>query len=334
MKIIIPMAGRGTRLRPHTLTTPKPLIPIAGKAIVHRLVEDLASVCNEPIDEIGFVVGELEEKDEQDLASIAKQVGAQCKIYHQEEALGTAHAILTAKESLDGRVIVAFADTLFNAAFKLDTAQDGIILVHKVANPSAFGVVKLGKDNRIEDFVEKPEKFISDLAIIGIYYFKDGENLKNELQYLVDNKVTKGGEYQLTDALENMKNKNLKFVTGQVTEWLDCGNKEAAVHTNQRYLEYLKGDNLVDPSAKIENSILIEPVYIGPGAHVKNAVVGPHVSIGENTTVKHSLVKNSIVQASCNIENAHLANSMLGNFVVYEGVAQDISVGDYNQIKI
>ncbi|MCH2046663.1 MAG: NTP transferase domain-containing protein, partial [Saprospiraceae bacterium] len=125
MKLIIPMAGRGTRLRPHTLTTPKPLIPIAGKPIVHRLVEDIAGVCAEPIDEIGFIIGDLEEADQKQLLGIAEEIGAKGVIYHQEEALGTAHAILCAKESLEGNVIVAFADTLFNANFKLDADQDG-----------------------------------------------------------------------------------------------------------------------------------------------------------------------------------------------------------------
>ncbi len=231
MNIIIPMAGRGTRLRPHTLTTPKPLIPIAGKAIVHRLVEDIAKVCGEPIDEIGFVIGDFSDEVKENLHEIAASVGAKAKIYHQEQALGTAHAILTAKESLKGKTLVAFADTLFNANFKLDTEQDGIIWVHKVENPSAFGVVKLGNDNSIVDFIEKPAKFVSDLAIIGIYYFKDGENLRNELQYLVDKNVIKGGEYQLTDAINllSAKEKVLahifegdRFDTGNVQGFLNA----------------------------------------------------------------------------------------------------------------
>lgn len=333
MNIIIPMAGRGTRLRPHTLTTPKPLIPIAGKAIVHRLVEDIAKVCGEPIDEIGFVIGDFSDEVKENLHEIAASVGAKAKIYHQEQALGTAHAILTAKESLKGKTLVAFADTLFNANFKLDTEQDGIIWVHKVENPSAFGVVKLGNDNSIVDFIEKPAKFVSDLAIIGIYYFKDGENLRNELQYLVDKNVIKGGEYQLTDALENMKNKKVRFVTGQVTEWLDCGNKEATVFTNQRYLEYLKGKDLIDPSADIGQSIIIEPVFIGANVKLTNAVVGPHVSLGAGTVVTNSIIRNSIVQKNTTIEDAQLKDSMLGNQVKYQGASQDISIGDYNTIK-
>jgi glucose-1-phosphate thymidylyltransferase len=333
MKIIIPMAGRGTRLRPHTLTTPKPLIPIAGKPIVHRLVEDLVKVCNEPIDEVCFIIGDFDDEVKLQLADIAAAVGAKCTIKRQEEALGTAHAILCAEEALDGNVLVAFADTLFNANFKLDTSQDSIIWVHKVEDPSAFGVVKLGNNNVITDFVEKPAEFISDLAIIGIYYFKDGKNLRAELQHLIDNKVIIGGEYQLTTALENMKNKGIKFVPGQVTEWLDCGNKDAVVNTNERYLEYIREEKLVSDTAVLENSIIIEPVFLGENVKLTNAVVGPHVSIGSNSTVSNSIVKNSIIQEETTIANANIKASMLGSKVYYEGVASDVSIGDYNVIK-
>lgn len=328
------MAGRGSRLRPHTLTIPKPLIPIAGKPIVHRLVEDIAKVCNENIDEIGFVIGDLPETDQKQLIDIAEGIGAKGIIYHQDEALGTAHAILCAKESMKGNVIVAFADTLFNANFKLDSDQDGIIWVQKVADPSAFGVVKLGSDHIITDFVEKPKEHISDLAIIGIYYFKDGENLKNELQYLIDNNIIKGGEYQLTDALENMKLKGTKFVPGQVLEWLDCGNKDAVVNTNSRYLEYLKNENLVSQSAKIENSVIIEPVFIGKNVILRNTVIGPNVSIGDNSQITNSILSETLVQEDTTINNANIKNSMLGNHVTLEGITRNVSIGDYNQITL
>jgi glucose-1-phosphate thymidylyltransferase len=225
MKIIVPMAGRGSRLRPHTLTVPKPLIPVAGKPIVQRLVEGITKVCGEKVDEIAFIIGDFGTEVENELKNLAQSLGAKGSIYYQEQALGTAHAILCAKESLDGKVVVAFADTLFRANFTLDGDADGIIWVNQIEDPRAFGVVKLDANNVITDFVEKPEHFVSDLAIIGIYYFKDGKNLANELQYLIDNDIKDKGEYQLTNALENMKNKGVKFKPGQVDEWLDCGNK-------------------------------------------------------------------------------------------------------------
>lgn len=199
MNIIIPMAGLGKRMRPHTLTVPKPLLPIAGKPIVHRLVEDIAKVCPEKIDSIGFIIHPSFGKDvEESLIAIAAEVGAQGKIFYQEKAMGISHALLFAKELFKGKVIVAFADTLFKADFKLDTSRDGIIWVQKVDEPSQFGVVKLNEEGEIIDLVEKPTSFVSDLAIIGIYFFRDGEALASEMQYLIDNDIKDKGEYQFT----------------------------------------------------------------------------------------------------------------------------------------
>jgi glucose-1-phosphate thymidylyltransferase len=333
MRIIIPMAGMGKRMRPHTLTVPKPLIPIAGKPIVQRLVEDIAKVCHESIEEVAFIIGHFGEKVEQDLKKIAEAVGAKGSIYYQEEALGTAHAILCAQASLEGKVVVAFADTLFKADFQLDTNADGTIWVQRVEDPRPFGVIKLNEQNEITDFVEKPEHFVSDLAIIGIYYFRDGEYLRSELQYLLDNDIKDKGEFQLTNALENMKNKGTRFIPAVISEWLDCGNKNATVYTNQRYLEYIKDEEgLVASSAKLENAVIIPPVYIGENALITNSVIGPHVSIGNNTSVYNSVVSNSIIQEDTSIKNGNVANSMLGNFVVFEGRQSDLSLGDYNTL--
>ena len=333
MKIIVPMAGRGSRLRPHTLTVPKPLVPVAGKPIVHRLVEDIAAVCNEKVDEIAFIIGDFGDQVEKDLIAVAESLGAKGSIYHQEEALGTAHAILCAKDSLEGNVVVAFADTLFKADFKLDASADGIIWVSQIDDPSAFGVVKLNEHNEITDFVEKPETFVSDLAIIGIYYFKNGAYLKDELQYLIDNNIKDKGEFQLTNALENMKNKGTKFKPGQVIEWLDCGNKDATVYTNQRVLEFKKGEKQIADSLSTLNSLIIEPCFIGENVSIKNSIVGPHVSIGANTTIEDSIIKNSIIQGNTELKGTNFANSMVGNHVSIEKPAQDLSVGDYNKIK-
>ncbi len=333
MNIIIPMAGMGKRMRPHTLTVPKPLIPIAGKPIVRRLVEDIAKVCGTKVNEVAFIIGRFGSEVEKKLLDIATSVGAKGSIHYQDEALGTAHAILCAKEALEGNVVVAFADTLFKADFTLDTSKEGIIWVQKVEDPKPFGVVTLNAKNQITGFVEKPTEFVSDLAIIGIYYFKDGAYLRRELQYLLDNDIKDKGEYQITNALENMKNKGTQFVPGQVTEWLDCGNKDATVYTNQRYLEYIKDTKLVAGSAKITNSVIIPPVFIGENVRIDNTVVGPHVSIGNGSQITDSVVKNSIVQENTYINNANISNSMLGNFVKFDGKSADLSVGDYNVIK-
>jgi glucose-1-phosphate thymidylyltransferase len=193
MNIIIPMAGMGKRMRPHTLTVPKPLIPIAGKPIVHRLVEDIAKVCGQKVNHVAFIVGHFGEVVEKSLLQIAEKIGAKGSIHYQEEALGTAHAIMCAKDHLHGNTVVAFADTLFKADFTLDTTKEAIIWVNKVEDPKAFGVVKLNANNEITDFVEKPQEFVSDLAIIGIYYFREGEKIKAEMQYLLDNDIREKG---------------------------------------------------------------------------------------------------------------------------------------------
>jgi glucose-1-phosphate thymidylyltransferase len=333
MNIIIPMAGLGKRLRPHTLTVPKPLLPIAGKPIVHRLVEDIAKVCPEKIDTIGFIIHPSFGKDvEESLKGIAKEVGATGKIYYQEEAKGISHALLFAKELFTGKVIVAFADTLFKAEFSLDTEKDGIIWVQKVENPSQFGVVKLNAAGEITDLVEKPTEFVSDLAIIGIYFFRDGEGLAKEMQYLIDHDIKDKGEYQFTSALQRLQAKGARLSTGQVTEWLDCGNKNVTVQTNQRYLEFIKDQPLVSAGARVINSVIIPPCYVGDGVVIENSVVGPHVSISEKTQIRDSRIRNSIIQKESQISNAILENSMLGNFVIFEGSSLDLSLGDFNTI--
>jgi len=330
------MAGRGSRLRPHTLTVPKPLIPIAGKPIVHRLVEDIAGVVAQDIDEIAFIIhpdfGSIVEAD---LLAIAHKLGAQGRIYYQHEALGTAHAILCAKESLEGPVVVAYADTLFRAEFSLDTQADAVIWVKQVDDPAAFGVVQLNAEGRITDFVEKPKEFVSDLAIIGIYYFRSGETLRDEMQFLLDNNVVKGGEYQLTDALENMKQKGLVFVPGQVDHWMDCGNKAVTVDTNSRMLQFLHADGqpLVSDNVRIENSTIIPPCYIGEDVVLINSTIGPNVSLGKGCHLKNVTIANSLVQTHAHIKDAQLHYSMLGNHVTYNGAFSSVSLGDYSQVE-
>lgn len=334
MNIIIPMAGLGKRMRPHTLTVPKPLLPIAGKPIVHRLVEDIAKVCPEKIDSIGFIIHPSFGKEvEESLKQIATKVGATGKIYYQEQAFGISHALLFAKELFHGKVIVAFADTLFKADFKLDTTQDGIIWVQKVDDPSQFGVVRVDDQSVITELVEKPSEFVSDLAIIGIYYFKDGGALAREMQYLIDNNIKDKGEFQFTSALQGLQKKGARLVPGQVSEWLDCGNKNVTVQTNQRYLDFIKTQPLVSDKAKVINSVIIPPCFIGDHAVIENSVIGPYVSVGEKTRIVDSRIRNSIIQSESFITHGMLENSMLGNFTTFEGSSQDLSLGDYNAVK-
>ncbi len=331
MKIIVPMAGRGSRLRPHTLTVPKPLIPIAGKPIVQRLVEDIAKVAGEKIDEIAFIIGDFGPEVEASLVKIAEDLGAKGSIYTQDEPLGTAHAIKCAENSMQGNVVVAFADTLFRADFQLDTNSDGVIWVKKVEDPSAFGVVKLDEYGFITDFVEKPQQFVSDLAIIGIYYFNSAEKLMSEINYIMDNDIKFGGEYQLTTALENLRQKGAKFSLGKVDDWMDCGNKNATVETNGKILQYEKESMAQFPSsAKIESSLIIPPCFIGENVEISNSKIGPNVSLGNGTKVINSNIDNSLIQEKTVIDHGNLSNSMIGNSAQYYGVAREISLGDYS----
>lgn len=332
MNVIVPMAGRGSRLRPHTLTVPKPLVPVGGKPIVHRLVEDIAGICEEKIDEIAFVVGEFGEEVERELLEVAAGLGAKGSIHYQKQPLGTAHAVLCAAEKLAGPVVVAFADTLFRADFKITSEDEGILWVKQIEDPSAFGVIKMNDKGEIIDFVEKPKEFVSDLAMIGIYYFKDGARLRKELEYLIDNNVIKSGEYQLPDALRRLTQEGCVFKPGEVSEWLDCGNKEVTVQTNQRVLEYDFEKNLemVHVSAKFSDSVIIPPCYIGEDVVIENAVVGPHVSLGKGTVVSNSVIRNTNIQQNTKIVNAVIADSMIGSNVVYEGTAKDLSLGDFS----
>ncbi|RKF05156.1 glucose-1-phosphate thymidylyltransferase [Tenacibaculum lutimaris] len=337
MKIIVPMAGIGSRLRPHTLTTPKPLTVIAGKSIVQRLVEDITSVVDQPIEEIAFIIGPAakgfpaDTKDK--LIKIAENLGAKGSVYVQEEALGTAHAIYCAKESLGGSCVVAFADTLFKADFTLDANADGAIWVKQVEDPSAFGVVKL-KDGFITDFVEKPKEFVSDLAIIGIYYFKDADKLLEEIKYLIDNDIRPSGEYQLTEALEALKVKGAKFIPGKVNTWMDCGKKDPTVDTNKQVLgfEQADGNNLVSEDVVLENAEIIQPCYVGKNVVLKNTKIGPYVSIGENSVVENSTITNSLIQTNVHISNANLDNAMIGNHAKYNANYTSVSIGDYTEL--
>jgi len=330
------MAGRGSRLRPHTLTIPKPLIPIAGKPIVHRLVEDIAGVLNQDIEEIAFIIHEsFGKKVEEDLIAIAEKLGSKGTIYYQNEALGTGHAIMCAKDSLSGPAVIAYADTLIRADFDLDQNADSVIWVKKVDQPEAFGVVNLNAANQIIELVEKPATFVSDLAVIGIYYFKDVAVLKNELQYVLDNNIINGGEYQINDGIKQMMAKGMVFVPGEVAEWMDCGNKDVTVETNSRMLGFLHndGEHLVDYDVKLENSTIIPPCYIGKDVILINATVGPNVSLGNGCHVVDSSIKNSLVQTHSHIKNANLDNAMIGSHVSFDGKFTNISIGDYSVLE-
>ncbi len=333
------MAGRGSRLRPHSLTVPKPLIPVAGQPIVHRLVKDIAKVLKQPIEEIAFVLGDpawFGDDVVSSLKDLAKSLGAKASIYRQDKPLGTGHAIMCAKPSLSGPAVIAYADTLIRAEFDLDPEADSVIWTKRVDNPEAYGVVKLNENNEIVELVEKPETFVSDQAVIGIYYFKDVAVLKNKLQDVLDENVMNGGEYQINDGIKRMMADGKTFKTGTVDEWMDCGNKNITIETNQRMLGFLKADaeeQLVSSSVKLDNATIVEPCFVGKNVVLKNTTIGPFVSVGNGTVIENSTIENSLIQTNTSIKNANLKNAMIGNHVKYNGEFTSISIGDYSVLE-
>lgn len=332
------MAGRGSRLRPHTLTVPKPLIPVAGKPIVHRLVEDITGVLDQEIEEIAFILGDpafFGDEVVESLKQLAQSLGAKPSIYRQLDPKGTGHAIMCAKPSLSGPAVIAYADTLIRADFNLDKNADSVIWTKRVDNPSAYGVVNLNDRNEIIELVEKPEIYVSDQAVIGIYYFKDIGVLKKELQYVLDHNIIHGGEYQINDGIKRMMAAGKVFKTGTVDEWMDCGNKEVTVATNAKILGFLEasGEPLISKDITLENANIIEPCFVAKGVILKNSSVGPYVSIGKGTIIENSTVKNSIIQTHSVIKNATLDNAMIGNHAIFDANFTNVSLGDYNELK-
>jgi glucose-1-phosphate thymidylyltransferase len=328
MKLIIPMAGMGKRLRPHTLDIPKPLVKIAGKPIVERIVESINRIDSVTIEEIIFIIGNFGSKVEEQLKDIAKNFNSKATICYQKDALGTAHAISCANNALNGEIIVAFADTLFFGNMKPDIHSDGNIWVKEVDDPSKFGVVKTNEKNIITDFIEKPKDNISNKAIIGIYYFKQAENLKREIDYIIQNDIRGNNEYQLTDALENLKSKGMQFSVNIIDEWLDCGNVAAVLYANKRILQ-TEGTSI--NRLQNNNSQIIEPCYIENDVILTNSVIGPYVTIYANANIENSIIKNSIVDYNSYINNSVINNSFIGKNNILNQMNGEFSTGNYTK---
>ncbi|MBO6794840.1 MAG: glucose-1-phosphate thymidylyltransferase [Balneolaceae bacterium] len=333
MKLIIPMAGRGTRVRPHSHTVPKPLLPVAGTMIIERLVETFMRTLDREITEIVYILGpDFGRQIKEELNEMSARHNVKATFRVQEVALGTAHAVDCAREDLDGEVIVAFADTLFDSKEKFNIEDaDSVIWLKKVEDPSRFGVAVYEGD-RITGFVEKPEEFISDLAIIGVYYFKDGEGLKAELTRIMDEDIKgPGGEYFLTEALDNMINHGKVFKTATVDEWLDCGTLPAWLETTGEILA--KENHAFDASA-YPGSTIIAPVFIGEGVTIEGSTIGPKVSIEAGTVIKNSTISNSIIRDNATVENTETTGSTIGAHSLVSNVSGKIDIGDHSSVSI
>lgn len=335
MKLIIPMAGRGTRVRPHSHTVPKPLLPVAGTMIVERLVETFIRTMDRTIEEIVYILGpDFGSPIKEPLKQMSARHGAKCTFRVQETALGTAHAVYCAQQDLDGEVIIAFADTLFDSkeTFNVDGA-DSVIWLKKVEDPSRFGVA-VYEGEKITGFVEKPAEFISDLAIIGVYFFKDGAKLKEELEYVLDHDLKgPGGEYFLTEALDRMIQDGKLFKTATVDEWLDCGTLPAWLETTGIIVEKeaLNSSEQIEAYTK-HNTTIIPPVYLAENVTLEGVTIGPNVSVEKGCVLKNSQLSHSIVRNHASLDGCTLTGSTIGAHTKLTNVDGEIHVGDHSII--
>jgi len=337
MKLIIPMAGRGSRLRPHTFTTAKPLVKIAGKSILAQLIKDAVKLVNEPIEEMAFIVGDesfFGDQIIQELKLLAKNYNSKSTIYRQLNPLGTGHAIMCAEKSLSGKALVIYPDTLIKTNETFDKNADAVIWTKEVENPEAYGVVKLNSEGNVTALVEKPTEPVSNYAVIGLYYFKEISQLKRQLQKVIDENLMNSGEYQINDGLLKMMSDGKIFKVGKVSAWLDCGNVKSSINSNKEMLNFHSSDDLqlVSANAKLINSNIIEPVFIDDNVVIENSTVGPHVSIYKETKIFNSIIENSIIGQDTQVLNADFKNSMIGNNCKYDGNYKSINIGDFSEL--
>ena len=330
------MAGKGTRLRPFTLTCPKPLLKIIDKPIVEHLIDQITSRLTTQIDEIIYILGD-EAYFNSDVVSsltlIAKKYNAKTKVYRQLDQLGTGHAIMCAEESLHGPSIVAYADTMIQGQISIAPDVDGIIWVKKVEDPSSYGVVSLDKKNNIIDLIEKPQKYVSDLAVVGIYYFKDISIIRDELKIHLNDKLNPGKEYLLNYGIERMIEKKRVFKSQEIETWMDCGTPKLLIESAKKIMSskiILEENNSFIKSGNVK---ITQPVFIGKNVKIKDSEIGPFVSIGDDTDISNSNIESTLIYKNVKVSNANIKNSILGQYSVYDGSNKEIFLGDYSQIN-
>jgi len=327
MKAILPVAGVGTRLRPLTHTTPKALVHVAGKPILGHILDALIPL---GIDEVVLIVGYL---GEQVVEYVRSTYPLRVKFVEQPERKGLGHAIYLAKEQVpnDEPILIVLGDTIFQADLaKVLAGRRSAIGVREVEDPTRFGVVEMDGGS-IKKLVEKPAVPPSNLAIVGVYYLTSSQRLFASLQEVIDRDIKVKGEYQLTDALQIMIEQGEEMGVFKVDDWLDCGNPETLLLTNQVLLNKQNG-HLQPPN--LPGCIVIPPVYIAPSAQVDNSIIGPYASIAEGADVRNSILRNSIVNRHAQVENVLLTDSIIGERAAVGGTYTVLNVGDSSDISI
>ncbi len=325
MKVVIPLAGFGTRLRPHTYTKPKPLLNVAGKPVLGHILDQLKGI---ELDEVIFIVGYLGDQI-RDYVETHYQFPS--RYFEQKELLGQAHAIWLAREAISGPVLIIFVDTIFEADLLEipEVDADGILYVKEVADPRRFGVAVTNDSGQITQLIEKPAGFDQRMAVVGVYHIRDGAWLNRAIEQLMaENRQTKG-EFYLADAFQVMIEQGARFVTRSVEVWEDCGKPETVLHTN-RYLLERNGPYV--GQAQIANSTIIQPVYIADNARIEGSIIGPFATIAPGACIKNSLIKDSIVDEDAVIEDTMLCESLIGKNALVRGFYRRLNVGDSSQI--
>ncbi len=323
MKAVILLAGLGTRLRPHTYSKPKPLVPVAGKPVLGHILDSLAGL---QLDETIFIVGYLGDQIQKYVSEYYPHLHA--RYVEQAEMRGQAHAIALAKQYIDQDVLIIFGDTIWETDFtRLKQVQhDGLIYSREVEDPRRFGVVLL-KDGFVTKFVEKPATPISNLAVVGVYYFRAWQMLMQAIDDMITRNIQTKGEYFLADAMQLMIEQGAKLEAETIAVWEDCGTREAILKTN-RYLLKRHGTH----APWFEGTVLVPPVYISNSATVKNSIIGPYVSISEDAIIENSILRDCIISEGAHIENHVLEASLIGSNAQVRGAFQRMNVGDSSEI--
>jgi glucose-1-phosphate thymidylyltransferase len=329
MKAIIPVAGAGTKLRPHTYTQPKALIPLAGKTILSIIVDQLKEV---GVTDFIFIIGYLGEKIKDYVQTNYSELNTH--FITQNERQGTGHAIEITKEIVgNDELIIVLGDTIAEYDLKyMIEAPYSILGVKKVDDPRNFGVAEIGEDGVITRVVEKPAIPKSNMALVGIYKIKETEILFHCLNKIQDRKERSYDDFNLTDALDCMIQNGAIFHSLKVENWFDCGQKDSLLASNAILLKKF-GNNMAESCVQ-NNTIIIPPVSIGSGCIIKNSVIGPNVAIGENTTISHAIIKDSIIGAYSNLYEIVLNNSLIGSDAEVKGVSRNLNIGDNTAIDL